>query len=318
MVQRLNHNVTGQTMRHRPGTRQASVAWTIEDLRYTIGTAARTLDSGTALVDTATEATTAAAGPGQANPRLLTVASTAGFTVSTERVPQWYEIVSAAGEREHFELAGLTTNTSLLTKQPLIGTYASGATVQGVMHVTAAILASVLQNEALVEQDPPMRVLWVYADGTRHQEQLRIVREDASDILSAAVLADVRDLFPDIDTRISYQGRDTLPAFVRSTIRQLRASMLDRREKLEEWLTGEQGHWAVVWKTLMHQAKMGNFPASTDNGVAWMKYCSEEFSARWSALTIGEGGTEVVKVEPVTGTAPSADDVTYRRVIQEL
>lgn len=318
MTQRLNYNVTGQTLRHRPAMRQASIAWVLEDLRYDVDNAARTLDSGAAAVDAATEATTAAAGPGQANPRLITVASTAGFTVSTERVPQWYEIVSAAGEREHFELAGLTTNASLITKAPLIGTYASGSTVQGVMHTTAAILAAVLQDEQRVIGDWPMRVLWVYADGARHQEQVRLVREDAADLFAAAVMADVRSLFPDVDTRLRYHDRDTLPDFVRLTIRQFRVACLDRRERLEEWLTGEQGHWCVVWRTLWHLGKLGNFPASNDGGAAWVKYCGDEYTRIWSALTSGEGGREVLKLEPTSNTAASSDDTTYRRIIHEL
>ena len=120
MTIRLAYNVTGQTLRHSPPTQQASVVWTLEDLRYDDDNAARTLDSGTASVDTATEVTIAIAGPGQANPRLIDVASTAGFAVSTDRARTFYEIVDAqTGERESLELNGAQELAKKLEKTSL-------------------------------------------------------------------------------------------------------------------------------------------------------------------------------------------------------
>lgn len=312
MTQRLVYNVTGQTLRHVPDTYQASVAWALQDMLLTVGTAARTLDSGTATVDAAAEVITAAAGPGQANPRLLTVASTAGFSIGTV-----YQIVSPSGEAEPFECSGISTNASILARLPFMASYPSGSTIRGLQCTTAAIAAAVLQDEQRVQGDEPMRVVWTYADGTHRQDQVRLVRENGSDLSVHAIAADIRDVFPDVDTREQYHGREVLFPHIRTVVRQFRADALERGEHLEAWLTGEQGHWAVVWRTLLHLAMLGNVPANVDPRE-FKEYCKSEYMKRWSGLTSGEGGREVMKIEQVSSTAPSSDDTTYRRVIAEL
>ena len=311
MTKRIVYNVTGQTLTHVPSTRQSSIAWRLEDLRYDVdNTTSRLLDSGTAAVDTATEATTAAAGPGQANPRLITMASTAGFAVGTI-----YEI-SGTGGVEFFEVAAVTTNTSITATLPLIGTYATSSTVQGRTHTTAAILAAVVQDEDLVTSDVPMRIVWVYADGTRHQEQVRLVRDNASDLFVAQIVADCRETFPDLDTRSAYHGRDVITPWARSMIRQYRADALEKRIKIEEWLGGEQGHWAVVWRTLYHLARLGNVPANVDPRE-WAEYCKGEYTRRWDGLVVGLAGSEVLKQESISGTAAS-EPLDYRPIFGEL
>lgn len=312
MTQRLIYNVTGQTMRHVPDAYQASISWALQDLTLDVDNAARTLDSGTAAVDTTTEVITAAAGPGTANPRLLTMASTTGFAVGTT-----YQIVSPAGESELFECSGITTDASILARLPLLSSYPVGSTIRGITCTTAAVLAAVVQDELRVQADEPMRVVWTYADGTRKQEQVRLVRENGSDLFIAAVSADLRDIFPDLDTRMSYAGRETLSPHIRTVIRQFRADALERGEAIEEWLTGEQGHWAVVYRTLLHLAMLGNVPGNVD-AREFKDYCKSEYTKRWTGLISGEGGREVLKIEPVSVTAPASDDTTYRRVIAEL
>jgi hypothetical protein len=312
MTQRLNYNVTGQTMRHVPDVYQSSVAWVLQDLLLDVDNAARTLDSGTAAVDTATEVITAAAGPGQANPRLMTMASTTDLAIGTS-----YQIVAPNGESEIFECSGLTTNTSILSRLPLLGSYPIGSTVRGVTCTTAAILAAVLQDELRVQADEPMRVVWTYSNGLRKQEQVRLVRENGSDLSIPAIAADLRDIFPDLDTREAHHGRDVLTPHIRTVIRQFRADALERGEVIEEWLTGEQGHWAVVWRTMLHLAMLGNVPGNVD-AREFKDYCKSEYMKRWTGLTSGEGGREVLKIDPVSVTAPASDDTTYRRVIAEL
>lgn len=324
MTQRLRYNVTGQVLRHVPGARQATADWVLEDLFSSADGSSRTLDSGTGVaVDAATESLTAAAGPATADPTLLTVASTTGFSVRTDRDGRpvsRYEIVDAAGRGERFTLAGVTTNASLHTLEPLTRSYAAtGCTIRGVELTTSSILASVLQDEQLMLQDRPMRVVWTYANGFRAQEQVRLIRDDAIDISQDAVVADIREQFPDVATRMLYQGRDTLPGHVRSWIRNLRAMALGRKIQLEQWLTGEQGHWAVVWRVLWHLAMLGNRPApATGNEREWADYCKSEFEARWLALTIGDGHSESMKLEPTEATAATSHDTEYRAVITGL
>lgn len=314
-MQRLIYNLTGQTLTHVPDTRRATATWRLEDLLRDVDDSARLLDDGSVSVDAATEAITAEAGPTEADPRSLLVASTAGFVVG-----HTYEIVTADGEHELVRLAGLTTNAELLTEHPLLGTYPSGSTIRGVELVTAAIDSAVLQDEQRVVGDWPMRIVWTYPDGSRYHEGVRIVREDRHDQLVASVVREVRDLFPDLDTRMQRHGRDTLIPHVGSTIRQFRVDLLTRGLLAEELLAGDKGHWAIVWRVLWHLARLGNAPSTGEiAGVEeWATYCRGEYDRYWHSLTVGEGGPEVLPIEPVSSTAPASADATYRRVITEL
>ena len=318
MTQRLNYNISGQVLRHTPGVYRATATWALYDSQRSSGDASRTLDSGSVSADSATELTiTSSSGPTQANARRMLVASTAGFTIGTE-----YEIVGLNGDSERFTLGGLTTNTSLESVTPLVGTYAVGSTIRGVELVTAAILDAVVQDEGRMQLDEPMHIVWTFPSGTPRyfSELVRLVRRDAGDIDIARARADIADIFPDHATRFAQHSRDTLAPHLRIVARQLRAMLLDRHVHAEEWLTGEQGHWAFVWRTLWHLAKLGNAPGGDDrmDPREWADYCKGEFDRYWSALTIGEGGGETVKLEPVNDVTSSTHDHTYRKVFGEL
>lgn len=311
MTQRLIYNVVGQVLRHIPATRQATATWVLEDLLRSTTDAARTLSSGAAVLDAATEVSTAAAGPDQADARAIGMASTAAFVIGTT-----YEIVSPTGEGECFELAGIGTG-ELVAKHPLAGFYPVGSTVQGIELVSAAITPAVLQDEQRMQGDWPMRVVWTYASGRRDQEQVRLVRQDVGDLNAAAIERDVLELFPDVSTRLQRHGRATLPSFVRIVIRQMRADLAGANVKIEEFLAGEQLHLCSVWRVLWHLARLGNAPGETDVG-SWGTYCKDEYERLWNGLTIGEAGPEVLELEPVSDTAPSSDSTEYRSRIQEL
>lgn len=319
-MQRLIYNLTGQTLTHIPDTRRATATWRLEDLLRDIDDSARLLDDGSVSVDAATEAITAEAGPTETNPRRVTVASTTGFVVG-----HWYEIVSATagGDLERVKLAGIETNAALTFEHPLIGTYPSSSTVQGVELVTAAIDAAVVQLERRVQQDEPMRIVWTYPDGYRYQEAVRLVRDSSDDRTITAIVDDVRGMFPDIDTRMQRHGRDTLIPHARMVIRQIRTDLLTRKLVAENYLAGDKAHWVTVWRLLWHLARLGNAPSTGDAGVGvsandWAAYCKGEYERYWHALTAGEGGPETIVTDPVSVTSPSSTDTTYRRVIMEL
>lgn len=312
MTQRLAYNVSGQTLRHSASSRQSSIAWVLEDLRYEVGDASRTLDSGTANVDAATEVSTAIAGPSTANPRSIEVASTAGFAISTERAPVHYEILNAdTSEREPLELSGLDADDALIAKHPLVGTYPIGSTIRGLTHVTSAIPDAVLLDADRVAGDWPMRIVWVYADGTRHQEQVRLLYDPESDLFVTAIVADIRDAFPDIVTRDQHHGRDVLTPHARVMLRQFRADALEKGIKLENWSSGDQGHWCVVYRTLLHLAMLGNYPANIEPRE-YVAYLRGEYDKRWDGLTKGWGRAEVLEQNPATGVATSSDGTSYR------
>lgn len=315
-MQRLIYNLTGQTLTHVPDARRASATWRLEDLLRDVSDGDRLLDDGSVNVDTATEAITADAGPTEVDSRSVSVASTTGFVVG-----HTYEIVSATGDRELVRLSGLVTDADLVFEHALLGTYPSGSTVRGVELVTAAIDPLVLQDEQRVVGDWPMRIVWTYPDGSRYQEGVRIVREDRHDQLVAAVIRDIRDTFPDVDTRMERHGRDTLMPHVSVALRQFRGDLLTRGIRAEELLAGDKAHWAIVWRVLWHLARLGNAPATGDGSptaTEWAEYCRAEYEKFWQSLMVGQGGPEVLPIEPVSSTAPASTDDTYRRVIMDL
>lgn len=323
MTQRLIYNLTGQVLRHVPGSRQTGASWVLEDLLHSAGDSGRTLDSGTATLDAASQALTAAAGPTQADATAVSIAATAAFVPRFDRHGDpvaTFEIVDASGRGEHVVVVGVTTNTTLHLRDPLTRSYpATTSTIRGIELVTGAIASAVLQDENRMQGDYPMRVVWTYADGYRFQEQVRLVRDNAVDLSVDAIVRDIRELFPDVATRLAYAGRDTLPGFVRSMIRLLRADGLGRKIRLEEFLAGEQGHWAVVWRTMMHLASLGNMPAQ-DGGDPrnWITYCKGEFEARWLGQVVGEPGLETIELDGATASSGSSDAHEYREILTGL
>jgi hypothetical protein len=319
MTQRLVYNISGQVLRHTPEVRVATATWVLEDMMRSAGSPAKTLDSGSVVVDAATEAITADAGPAETNPRQVLVASTAAFVVGTR-----YEIFHAAsGVREPVEVVAIDTNVSLSFRDPLFATYPTGSVVQGTELVTAAVLDAVVQDEPRMQLDDPLRIVWTFPAGSgrrHHQELVRLVRYDHGDVDLARARADVYAVFPDTDTRFAYKGRDTLTPHIRVVYLQLRAMLLDRKIRIEEWLVGDQGHFALVWRTLWHLAQLGNKPGGDDqlDPTAWAEYCKGEFDRFWGALTIGEGGAEVGVIEPHNDVLNSTTDQTYRKVFGEL
>lgn len=312
-MQRLVYNLTGQTLTHVPDVRRATATWVLEDLLRSTTDAARTLDSDSASVDAATEVLTADAGPTEEDPRSLLMASTSGFVVG-----HTYELAGVDGEREAVQVVGVEA-TELHLAHPLLGTYPAGSTIRGLELVTSAIADAVVQNEQRVQGDWPMRIVWTYPDGSRFHEAVRLVREDRHDLLVTAIAADISDQFPDVRTRLVHHGRQTLEPHIRVMLRQIRADLLSRGIRAEELLTGDKGHWVAVWRVLWHLARMGDAPGSGPTTAAeWATYCKGEYERCWHALTVGEGGHEVVHVETVSSTAPASTDLTYRRVIQDL
>lgn len=164
-TQEILFGVTGQYLVlevDRPLTSITSAAvWALSDDDTST---AETATTGSAAVDTATEATTAAAGSDQTDPRKLTVASSAGFVVGR----RYY--VSKAGLSEAFELARVDTDAALYARHPLVNAYASGATINGTLRATIAVdstwVADLSNLTPTADPNPGYRVRWVvvYAD----------------------------------------------------------------------------------------------------------------------------------------------------------
>lgn len=120
---------------------------------------AESATTGSASVDAATEATTAAAGYGQTDRTKLTMASTAGFAVGRRGY------ISVNGIAETFEIERIHTNTAIYTRHPLVNAYASGATVDMTTRATIAVsdtwAALVEKLSPTANPNPGYRVRWV-------------------------------------------------------------------------------------------------------------------------------------------------------------
>ena len=182
-TQEILLGVTGQTLVltvDRPLTSVTSVS--VYELGGDDTSTAEAATTGSAAVDTATEATTAAAGASQTDPTKMTVASTAGFVAGRRY------LISKSGVSEPFELERVDSNAALYARHPLGNDYASGATVDGTLRATISVdntwAADATNLSAALNPNPRYRVRWVVvhsdtSDTVAHLRNLDLVRYGA-------------------------------------------------------------------------------------------------------------------------------------------
>lgn len=300
-VVRIRSGEAGRVLEHYPAVRQASATWELHDLTFGEESVARILASGSTTLDSASQAVSAAVGRGQANPDRLPMANTSAFVVGRR-----YELVHAEdGRTERVKVVAIYANNYLTTDLPLMGAYPNGSTVRGLRLVTLALPAAVYDDDNLVREGRRLRIVWTYADGTRFQQQARVVRHDATDLVPHEIEEEILRMWPDINTRLTHHNKPVLPGLVASAMNEL-LTML-RKQGLDplRYLTGDVGKWAVVWRTLMTQAQLGNVPGST-SADRWQDYTAEQFERFWPHLTDGTPGEET------TETSKSTDGVVGR------
>lgn len=308
---RLVYNRTGDTLGHYPFPRQsADGTAVIEDLFKSTDSSDREIQaSTTATLDTASTTTDAAAGPDQANIRRVPVSSTSGFVVGRR-----YWIESADGHGEPFEVAGIATGDYLEAESPLAGTYASGSDVLGLL-MSFSLADVVVTDDARMERDEPFRVVWTYADGSKFQQNLELLRHDFGDLDVQRVLDEVEGIFPDVRVRVGHHGKDTLLRHVRSARDQLRTILVKRGDRPEKILLGDQGVWILVWHTLLHIAHLGNWPMGDDPGP-WISYCLDNRNMYLDDVLVGRAGAETVELDEATDTATGREAIKSRRTIE--
>lgn len=318
-VPKLRANVSGQTLRHTPAVYQASATYELHDMRRDedAPTADRVLTSGSGTLYDFTTTTDATAGPDTANPRRIPVASTStGSGVFIDkRAPMVVQIVAPSGESEIHHVTGFVTDDYILVDSQLAATYASGSTVRAIHFTTAAIPDAIVNDEQRLQGRWPMRIVWTYASGELHQQQVVLVRHDYGDVDEVQVIADIRSLFPDLEMRLEENGDPTLPDFIDAEYRQQRARYLDRGDEVERFLTGPQGHWALVWGVMYHAAALGHGRDRDRNDTTWIDYCKANRDMYWLGLTEGVSGPETMRTDVVSDTA-KATGSTYTELIK--
>src|SRR5690606_13374717 len=111
-----------------------------------------------------------AAGPGTPNPRRVSMASTSGIEVG-----RMY-LMREGGRSELVEVAGLSVDAYVDLRHALVGSYTSAATLEGVTMV-ALLPDEIAATTRYADHDEPLRIVWTYANGERHQQQIRVVRQ---------------------------------------------------------------------------------------------------------------------------------------------
>lgn len=172
---------------------------TIVDLRKAEGASDRTVEARAAItVSSASEALTAAAGPSQADARLLTVADTSGFTEGRS-----YLLKKTDGQREQVTIERIDSATAFHAQEPLEQDFAISDTLVGFeLHVDFP--SSEASDEGdFDDQGGPYQVLWEYTvNGQKYlvPEVIWLVRYSVVPLIS---VADVKGAFPTLASRIN-------------------------------------------------------------------------------------------------------------------
>jgi hypothetical protein len=287
-----------QALVHVPPVRVASATVAVEDLtepddgadRFIVASGAATLDSYSVTI-------TAGAGPAEANPRLLTHAG------ATATVGRTYAIEAANGQTELFVCDGATA-TTITSKTPLTGSYATGATVRGVQ-LSVDFPALAAADEDLFEGDPPVRATWTYtAAGTLHKvaELVRLVRNKSSQRSLGRVETELRARWEELVKQLPNHS-NALRDIVRGCADRLDARLRGRGMDAEALLSGSLGFELLLQRVVLHLAECGYHPATRDAQL-FVEAQDREFARLWESLTVGRSTEGAADVNRESDTAP--------------
>lgn len=302
MVHRLLFEQSGQTLSFTPARRQA-VTWVLEDMTVSEQASDRILAQGSIDAPGGGLPTSGASGP--STPYIDRV-----FAPLSAELGDMLRITHAqSGASELFTVGGVLAGQHLTTRSPLTTWYPQGSTVDRLKVTTEALDVAIVSDEDRVQHKQPLRVIWTLADGSRHQEQVYVVRADHSDLSIPRVLQTVRSLWPDVPTRMEHHGKDAMEPMVVTLAESLQSRLKERGIPAERFLSGDSGRFALAYMTLLHLAAMGNRPGNQE-ADEWERHLEKNYEACFAALTSGKDGDETQESEPQTDTV--ADEKPYR------
>ncbi len=303
MVHRLLLGQSGQTLSFTPPTRQAA-DWVLEDMTVGEQQADRTLASGSIAAPSSSTPTTQESGP--TTPYMDRV-----FAPVSARIGEMLRITSAeTGASELVTVHGVRAGQYLTTFVPLTTWYPQASMVERLEVTTLAIPDEVVNDRDRVQHRKPMRVVWTLEDGSRHQEQVYLVRSDHGDIDVPGVMKKIHRLWPDISTRMEHHGKEVLEPIVSVLGDELLSDLRSRNIPAEDFLVGDAGQFALAYKTLMHLAAMGNRPGN-QVGDEWDEHLENSYKAKFADLVSGRDGKDTQQTEPHDDTVP--DEKPVRR-----
>jgi len=301
MVHRLLFGLSGQTLSFTPSTRQA-VDWVLEDMTVGEQQAGRTLASGSISAPSSSTPTVSESGP--TTPYIDRV-----FAPVSARLGEMLRITSAeTGASELFSVGGVVTGQYMTARVPLTTWYPQASMVERLEVTTLAIPDDVINDRDRLQQRDPMRVVWTLEDGSRHQEQVYLVRSDHGDIDVPAVMKTIHGLWPDVSTRMEHHGKHVLEGIVAVLGDELASDLRSRNIPAEAFLVGDAGRFALAYKTLLHLAAMGNRPGNQD-GSEWDQHLEDSYDAKFGDLVSGRDGEDTQQAEPHDDTVPEEKPV---------
>ncbi|MBK6920560.1 MAG: hypothetical protein IPH07_24380 [Deltaproteobacteria bacterium] len=296
-----------QDLIHVPPSRVASASVQVEDLTEPDDGADRFIvANGAATVDSYSTTSTAAAGAGQPDPRLVTHA---GATATAGRA---YEITASDGRRELFA-AETVTATTLRSATPLSGAYASGATVRGVQ-LSVAFPSLAAADADIFEADHPLRVRWQYTapDGAtwRVDELVRLVRGSATARHLAAVELDLRASKCELVRLLGPQA-SALRNLVASVSRRLTADLRGKGIDPNRYFAGDEGYELLKQACVLEMAEDGLAPANMD-AAGFAALQSQKFGRMWQQATRGSDSAVAATTTRVDDTAAAGSSKVVR------
>lgn len=292
-----------QSIYHVPRDREAraslvaSANYTIVDLTRGESDPDRTVVASTAAtVDSATESTTAAAGPGTTDAKAITVASTAGFEVG-----HVYQIVGG-GYSEIFTLDTIVTNASLTATQELRYDYALGATVRGVEIAGTFPSAEAADETDMESGGGPYGVVWDYTIAGRDYaplEEIYVLRYSTQPVITEV---DVLRAWPQANSlaRERFTVRDAIAVASEDYHARLEAS----GRKPELFKHSNVSRVAVRDLAIAYLKRWRKEDDEAD------RY-QERYDRLMNDLTTGQFPERTVKVEQSTNTADRDTERSY-------
>lgn len=237
------------TIPYRAGApvRVVSGTYGIVDTRYSIDADEHVIvAAGTAAsIDAASTTTTAAAGRSSADPRALTLVSTAALSVGSK-----YLLSGDKGNSEVVRIAAIASATVARTASEIRGQYATGASLLG-LQVSATFPADPaadddnLDNEAWV-------IVWSFAGMPPIREAIHLERGEEAQL---ATLDDLQELDPDL-SKTGGDRVDPSAALARAH-KDLRVDLQMAGVEESDLLTGPLGRDAVCYRAA-HLALSGS------------------------------------------------------------
>lgn len=312
MPQNIIYGQTGRTLRHVPPARATSPTYSIEDLTKADDDADRVIASGNATAASWSVVSTAVAGATQANAARITTNATTGAAIGAPAA-----IVAPDGTTEIFEVAGVSANAYIEAETELAGVYPIGSTVYGIL-VTAPVPDDLGDDtgdeEDLLEQERPLRVVWTYSIGgvtLKPQERIEFLRHTAAATIDiGAAILRVRKLYPDLPDRLP--ERASLDVIASEVALDIDDELRQRKIAPERLMLGPAGVRLLALGIVAHAGDLGYAPGSTSTDGAWARLAADRYRQRLEALLVGEPGLGTTETEHVTDMASQTPSEAYR------